>query len=220
MSEDQLSKDKSYVSSVIREFRICMPLSVEEHNIGKLCNTCEVSKNETGGGDGFKFLVNESREEVIAGEASGAVMRSQYEHKILYVESKVPAIIRKLAPSGSLAVNDKSWNAYPYIRTVYINDYMKDKFHIVIKTRHAKGIGEVENIHNLSAGQLAKRVVDKIDFVNNICDSQDYKTEEDPTLFQSQKTGRGELSVRLSNKITKMYPYDKREEITLLLLLR
>ena len=32
--------------------------------------------------------------------------------------SKVPQYIRALAPKGSLEVHEKSWNAYPYCRTV------------------------------------------------------------------------------------------------------
>ena len=32
---------------------------------------------------------------------------------------KVPLFIRLLAPEGALQIHEKSWNAYPYCRTVY-----------------------------------------------------------------------------------------------------
>lgn len=185
--------DRNYVSSVIKEYRICVPLSVEEYHIGQLYGVAEASKNETGGGEGVEVVVNEPREEVIPGESSGAVMKSQYTHKVFHLESKVPGIIRKLAPSGALTVHEKAWNAYPYCRTVYTNDYMKEAFHIVIETRHEPGTGEIENVHGLSANHLKKRVIDKIDIANDKCDTRDYKAEEDPTKFKSTKTGRGPL---------------------------
>ena len=193
MSTDKLSKDQNYVSSVIREYRVTLPLSVDEYRIGQLYGVAEASKKETGGGEGVEIIINEPREEVIPGEASGKVMKSQYTHKILHLESKMPAIIRKLAPTGSLTIHEKSWNAYPYTRTVYTNDYMKDGFHIVIETKHEPGTGDIENVHNLNGAQLQKRIVDKVDIVNDKVDPRDYKPEEDPTKFSSAKTGRGPL---------------------------
>ena len=192
-TSDKLSKDRNYVSSVIREYRVTLPLSVDEYRIGQLYGVAEASKRETGGGEGVEIIINEPREEVIPGEASGKVMKSQYTHKILHLESKMPAIIRKLAPTGSLTIHEKSWNAYPYTRTVYTNDYMRDGFHIVIETRHKPGKGDIENVHNLNGAQLQKRIVDKVDIVNDKVDPRDYKPEEDPTKFSSAKTGRGPL---------------------------
>jgi len=193
MSTTKLCKDKNYVSSVVREYRITLPISVDEYHIGQLYGVAEASKNETGGGEGVEVTVNEPREEVIPGESTGAVMKAQYTHKIFHLESKVPAIIRKLAPSGSLTLHEKAWNAYPYCRTVYTNDYMKDAFHIVIETRHEPGTGDIENVHSLSPQHLKKRVVDVIDIANDKCDARDYKEEEDPTKFKSEKSGRGPL---------------------------
>ena len=45
----------------------------------------------------------------------------QYTHKIFHLQSKVPAIIRKLAPNGSLQMVEKAWNCYPDCRTEYSN---------------------------------------------------------------------------------------------------
>lgn len=187
------AEDKNYVSSVIREYRICLPISVDEYHIGQLYGVAEASKNETGGGEGVEVVTNEPREEVIPGESSGAVMKSQYTHKIMHLESKVPTVMRKLAPSGALTVHEKAWNAYPYCRTVYTNDYMKDLFHIVIETRHEPGTGDIENVHSLSPAHLKRRVIDTIDIANDKCDPRDYKEDEDPTKFNSKKTGRGPL---------------------------
>ena len=43
----------------------------------------------------------------------------QYTYKIYHLASKVPTMIRLLAPKGSLEVHEEAWNAYPYARTIY-----------------------------------------------------------------------------------------------------
>eukprot|EP00111_Clytia_hemisphaerica_P001136 TCONS_00003235-protein len=185
--------DPNHVSSVIKEYRVTLPMSVEEYRIGQLYGVAEASKNETGRGEGIEVVTNEPREEVIPGERSGATMKCQYTYKIFHLSSKVPTFIRSLAPTGSLEIHEQSWNAYPYCRTVYSNHYMKDRFHIVIETRHEPGTGDIDNVHNLPANQLNKRVVEKIDIVNDPCRQVDDKEEEDPTKFKSEKTGRGPI---------------------------
>ncbi|XP_067884550.1 phosphatidylinositol transfer protein beta isoform-like [Heterodontus francisci] len=94
---------------LIKEYRILLPCSVEEYQVGQLYSVAEASKNNTGGGDGIEVLKNEPYEK--DGE------RGQYTHKIYYLENKVPQFIRLIAPVGSLVVHEKAWNAYPYCRT-------------------------------------------------------------------------------------------------------
>ena len=33
-------------------------------------------------------------------------------------KSKVPGLIRKIAPKGSMEIHEEAWNAYPYCKTV------------------------------------------------------------------------------------------------------
>ena len=44
---------------IIKEYRIPMPVSVDEYKIGQLYAVAEASKKETGGGEGVEVLVNE-----------------------------------------------------------------------------------------------------------------------------------------------------------------
>lgn len=48
-------------------------------------------------------------------------------------------------------------------------------------------------VHELSADKLKLREIVNIDIANDPVTSADYKEDEDPTKFQSQKTGRGPL---------------------------
>ncbi|XP_030649579.1 phosphatidylinositol transfer protein, beta, like isoform X2 [Chanos chanos] len=92
--------------------------------------------------------------------------KGQYTHKIYHIHSKVPTFIQMFAPEGALVFHEKAWNAYPYCRTIVTNEYMKDDFFIKIETWHKPDLGTAVN---------------------------DYKPDEDPALFHSEKTGRGPL---------------------------
>ena len=44
---------------LITEFRVILPLTVEEYQVAQLYSVAEASKNETGGGEGIEVLKNE-----------------------------------------------------------------------------------------------------------------------------------------------------------------
>ncbi|XP_020780660.1 phosphatidylinositol transfer protein alpha isoform-like [Boleophthalmus pectinirostris] len=171
---------------LIHEYRIILPISVEEYQIGQLYAVAEASKGETGGGEGVEVLVNEPYKN---GDEEG-----QYTHKIYHLQSKVPGWIRALAPKGSLEIHEKAWNAYPYCKTVLSSEYVGDRFSIEIITWHKPDMGTIENVHGLTEAQLKDRKVVDIDIAANLDDPKDYKEDEDPTKFKSVKTGRGPLS--------------------------
>ncbi|XP_012508452.1 PREDICTED: phosphatidylinositol transfer protein alpha isoform [Propithecus coquereli] len=126
---------------VLKEYRVILPVSVDEYQVGQLYSVAEASKNETGGGEGVEVLVNEPYEK--DGE------KGQYTHKIYHLQSKVPTFVRMLAPEGALNIHEKAWNAYPYCRTVITNEYMKEDFLIKIETWHKPDLGTQENVHKL-----------------------------------------------------------------------
>lgn len=180
--------------SVVREYRIILPISVEEYHIAQLYGVAEASKNETGGGEGIEVKENKPKKYMLASDPNKEVKDAQYTEKIFHLQSKVPSYVKKMAPSGSLEMMEIAYNGYPYCRTVYSNpQYMKDKFVIDIETRHEQGNGSIENIHNLQKEELSKREIVWIDIANDPCDARDYKESEDPTKFKSEKTGRGPL---------------------------
>ncbi|KAM8904367.1 phosphatidylinositol transfer protein beta isoform-like [Spinachia spinachia] len=202
---------------LIKEFRIVLPVSVEEYQVGQLYAVAEASKSETGGGEGVEVITNEPYEK--DGETG------QYTHKIYHLKSKVPEILVKLAPKGSLVVEEEAWNAYPYCKTgedthahtgfcvtqsfeshlklclsspstadPLLNGYMKEKFTLTIETWHKPDMGEQENVHGLDKSQLEKRTVVDIDIADNSCiNPKEYNKDHDPSIFKSQKTGRGPL---------------------------
>ncbi|XP_054466331.1 phosphatidylinositol transfer protein beta isoform-like [Anoplopoma fimbria] len=171
--------------ALIKEYRVVLPCSVEEYQVGQLFSVAEASKNETGGGEGIEVLKNEPYEE--DGE------KGQYTHKIYHIKSKVPAFVKMIAPEGSLVFHEKAWNAYPYCKTIVTNEYMKDNFFIKIETWHKPDLGTQENVHQLGRSTWQNVTVVPIDITNSKVSAADYKPEEDPTKFKSVKTGRGPL---------------------------
>ncbi|KAK8405915.1 hypothetical protein O3P69_006968 [Scylla paramamosain] len=172
--------------------RVILPLTVEEYQVAQLYSVAEASKNETGGGEGIEVLKNEPFENypLLGDEYS----KGQYTYKIYHLKSKVPAFIRLLAPEGSLEMHEEAWNAYPYCRTIISNpSYMKRNFTVMIETLHLADMGTQENAHRLTGEKLNMREVVTIDIANDPVKPADYKADEDPTKFKSEKTGRGPL---------------------------
>jgi len=172
---------------LISEYRIPLPLTVEEYQIAQLYSVAMASKDVTGGGEGVEILKNEPMDHPKYGHC-------QYTYKIYHLASKVPGWIRVLAPKGSLEIYEEAWNAYPYCRTVITNpEYMKDNFQVCIETWHKDDDGTTENVHGLTPDQLAKRQVVTIDIAADKCEAKDYKPEHDVLKRHSEKTGRGPL---------------------------
>lgn len=184
---------------IIKEFRIVLPMTVEEYQVAQLYSVALASKNETGGGEGIEVLSNEPFTEQTGVQPkypllNGKYTAGQFTHKIYHLASKVPKIVKLIAPRGSLRIHEEAWNAFPYCRTIVSNpDYMQDKFVIKIESIHLPDSGDTENAHGLDQETLDKREVVKIDIANDPVDARDYKADEDPTKFKSTKTGRGPL---------------------------
>ncbi|CAL8101549.1 unnamed protein product [Calicophoron daubneyi] len=186
---------------IIKEFRIILPMTVDEFNVAQLWSVAEASKNETGGGEGIEILVNEPFDnnkhtpDPLLSIQGKNFERGQYTHKRYYLANKVPAFVRFLAPKGSLIVDEKAWNAFPYCRTVVDNPlYMQENFFIRIESIYLQDKVNEENVHQLPPDLLAAREVVYIDIANDpLYSSSDYNPEHDPAIFQSVKTGRGPL---------------------------
>uniref|UniRef100_A0A672RII3 Phosphatidylinositol transfer protein beta isoform n=1 Tax=Sinocyclocheilus grahami TaxID=75366 RepID=A0A672RII3_SINGR len=74
------------------------------------------------------------------------------------------------------------------------NEYMKDDFFIKIETWHKPDTGTTENPHGLPPEEWEDIEIVPIDIADRSqVDDVDYKPEEDPAIYHSEKTGRGPL---------------------------
>ncbi|KAL0272578.1 UNVERIFIED_CONTAM: hypothetical protein PYX00_005498 [Menopon gallinae] len=167
-----------------KEYRICMPLTVEEYQIGQLYMIARHSNEESVSGDGVEVVANKPCEDPVHG-------KGQYTEKKLHLSNRLPFWIQSVLPRVFYVI-EKSWNYYPYTVTEYTCSFLQ-RFHILIKTRFENNNGSSENCIGLSAEELMNRTVDYIDIAYDDINPRKYKEEEDPKYFQSKITGRGPL---------------------------
>ncbi|XP_076778987.1 membrane-associated phosphatidylinositol transfer protein 2 isoform X1 [Arvicanthis niloticus] len=172
---------------IIKEYRIPLPMTVEEYRIAQLYMIQKKSRNETyGQGSGVEILENRPYTDGPGGSG-------QYTHKVYHVGMHIPGWFRSILPKAALRVVEESWNAYPYTRTRFTCPFV-EKFSIDIETFYKTDTGENNNVFNLSPVEKNQLITDIIDIVKDPVPPNEYKTEEDPKLFQSVKTRRGPLS--------------------------
>jgi len=170
----------------IKEYRIPMPMSVEEYRIAQLYMVARFSKERSSKGEGIEVIANEPYE--------NEKNKGQYTHKVIHIGSSLPGWLKALLPTGSTQLHEKAWNAYPYVKNVYTMPFFGEKFSITSETRYFDDDGQQDNALNLPADEVKARVVDTIDIVTENIDARYYKKEEDPKVFASTKTGRGPLA--------------------------
>eukprot|EP01117_Protostelium_nocturnum_P013076 TRINITY_DN4852_c4_g1_i1.p1 TRINITY_DN4852_c4_g1~~TRINITY_DN4852_c4_g1_i1.p1 ORF type:complete len:319 (-),score=114.95 TRINITY_DN4852_c4_g1_i1:69-1025(-) len=170
---------------LIKEYIIPMPLSVEEYRMAQLYMVAKFSRERTTRGEGITIVKNEPYE-----DENG---KGQFTHKIIHIGSSAPAWAKSLIPANC-CVEEKAWNAYPYVKTVYSCPLFGDRFSIVSETRYFEDDGkEKENVFDLPPDVLATRELDRVDIVNEAVDERHYKESEDPKLWVSKINGRGKL---------------------------
>eukprot|EP00002_Diphylleia_rotans_P022667 TRINITY_DN4442_c0_g1_i1.p1 TRINITY_DN4442_c0_g1~~TRINITY_DN4442_c0_g1_i1.p1 ORF type:complete len:264 (-),score=58.14 TRINITY_DN4442_c0_g1_i1:231-1022(-) len=168
---------------IIVEYRMPLPLTVEEYNVAQLYMVSKASEQQTSGGEGIEIIKNEP----YANEHE----KGQFTHKIIHLKSRIPRWLGAVLPAGALEFHEQAWNAYPVCKTVYNCPYFGAKFSLEVHSRYIADCGDSENVFNLSAEELKAREVEYIDIAMDPIDSGSYKKEEDPQLFTSQKAGRG-----------------------------
>ncbi|XP_028851439.1 membrane-associated phosphatidylinositol transfer protein 2-like isoform X2 [Denticeps clupeoides] len=172
---------------LIKEYRIPMPLSVEEYRIAQLYMIQKKSREETcGEGSGVEILENRPY-------TDGPGGTGQYTHKVYHIGMHIPSWFRSILPKAALRVEEESWNAYPYTRTRYTCPFV-EKFSIDIETFYKSDTGTQADVFNLSPAERRQRTLDPIDIVKDPIPPHEYKPEEDPRVYRSAKTQRGPLT--------------------------
>lgn len=173
----------------ILEFRVVMPLLLEEYRIAQMYMVTKIQEQQTGGGEGVEVLINRPFENEEFG-------KGQYTSKIYHLQSKIPTWLSTFVPTKYMYIEEEAWNAYPKCKTVLKCPYL-NRFTLTIETIHAADNGNSPNVHNLSQEALASRKVENVDIASNVRDYWSYIVggpEIDLTKFKSEKTGRGLLA--------------------------
>ncbi|XP_059423561.1 cytoplasmic phosphatidylinositol transfer protein 1-like [Carassius carassius] len=167
---------------LMKEYRICMPLTVDEYKIGQLYMISKHSSEQSGGGEGVEVVRNEPCTDPKHGAG-------QITEKRIYLNSKLPTWIRKFVPM-LFYITETAWNFYPYTVTEYTCSFLP-RFHVKIETHFENDNGCDENV--FGDDPTLKDNVCFLDILSDPIPDKHYKKSEDLSNWVSQKTGRGPL---------------------------
>ncbi|XP_041095278.1 cytoplasmic phosphatidylinositol transfer protein 1-like isoform X2 [Polyodon spathula] len=168
---------------LVKEYRICMPLTVEEYRIGQLYMISKHSLEQSSAGEGVEVTVNRSCEDPKHG-------RGQYTEKRIYLSSKLPGWAQTFVPK-IFYITERAWNYYPFTITEYTCSFLP-KLQIRIETQFENNRGDNNQVFVESPSPPPDEVC-ALDIAFDELPERYYKESEDLRLFRSVKTGRGPL---------------------------
>ncbi|KAG7334940.1 hypothetical protein KOW79_001536 [Hemibagrus wyckioides] len=171
---------------LMKEYRICMPLTVEEYRIGQLYMISKHSHEQSDRGEGVEVVQNEPFEDPTYGSG-------QFTEKRVYLNNKLPSWARAVVPK-IFYVTEKAWNYYPYTITgnsSTLTCSFLPKFSIHIETKYEDNNGCNDNIFDEPRDEDTE--VCFIDIAYDEIPERYYKESEDLRSFKSEKTARGLL---------------------------
>jgi len=141
------------------EFRIPLPLKTSEFKtaLPYVVTRCSEELTLAGTGDRVKVLVNEP--------FNDGKIKGQYTHKVFLVSERLPSWVKSLIPVlKDCTIEEKSWNAFPYCKSVYECKLLGERFKMEVLSMHFDDDkGDRENALDISSDKLALRQVRKID---------------------------------------------------------
>ncbi|KAK2910143.1 cytoplasmic phosphatidylinositol transfer protein 1b [Channa argus] len=167
---------------LMKEYRICMPLTVDEYRIGQLYMISKHSCEQSDGGEGVEVVKNEPQIHPKHGPG-------QLTEKRIYLNSKLPSWAKAIVPRF-FYVTEKAWNFYPFTITEYSVSFIP-RFSVRIETRFENNNGDNSNVFG-DTPTPAENVC-FLDILSDPIPEKHYKESEDLSHWQSSKTGRGPL---------------------------
>ncbi|GJP67955.1 hypothetical protein CLOP_g24712, partial [Closterium sp. NIES-67] len=220
-TEHQQQRKLHVTAAMVRatEYRITMPVSLEEYRIGQTYMRSRMQMENTRGSEGVEVRASHP----FADDRMG---HGHFAHVVYHFHSKAPAWLRALAPHGALCLEEQNWNAYPHSKTVAhpstchsLNSSLAltqsplplsllpfpcpcqcpyfTKFTITIESMHVADRGDSENALGLDEAQLKQRKVERLDIASHDRDMWSRliaKSGIDPSKVTLTKTNRGPLT--------------------------
>lgn len=192
---------------MIIEFRIPIPLAVDEFQRGQLHmvaeKSLEVGESDGAKDEGVESIRNEPYDNTDGHWGVSPITgvevprnKGQYTLKRYHIKSKLPGVVSGLAPATAMWILEEAWNAYPHCKTVLVSGYLStDKFRIDVESMHVPDdSGKLENALNLSPAELKERKVEHLNIVDAYSGPKSEHPEWNALTFKSDKVpGRGPL---------------------------
>eukprot|EP00960_Hanusia_phi_P004835 140073-Hanusia_phi.AAC.4 len=190
------------------EFRIPMPMTVQEYFTGQLYMTAKTTRMEAAraGGAGVEILKNEPCEHPKYG-------RGQYTLKLYHFHHKLPRWLRAVVTKSKATLREESYNCFPYIKTTLTIDSFK-KFQVVVETQHLASTEE-DNVHNLNQKHLSSRRVQYLDIATDEVEEEETGKmgAEDPKRLAGQYTRVTLVSLAVQGSITQNWTRTSEERL-------
>ena len=173
------------------EYRIPVPLSLDEYQIGIDYAYFSGIKEQMGSGAGVTLL---ERHEFETEEPVDPRMEAgMYRKKENQFGQHLPAILRGLAPEGSTAVVEESWDCFPFKRSVFTSEFMGESFYLEVRQIIVEDDrGELDNPLMLEEKYL-DRDIEYIDILVDEKTSSPLEGDADVATFVSASHERGPL---------------------------
>ncbi|KNC55025.1 phosphatidylinositol transfer protein 2 [Thecamonas trahens ATCC 50062] len=166
------------------EYRIPVPTSLDEYQKALHYMTGRTAKKEVETGDsGVELIVSEPFDDPARGG------KGVYTEKVYHLESRMPAVARKLLPNSAKVVHEFCWNAFPNIRTELHVPFFK-KASVIIESRHVEGLDVPDSVFADAEPCPSDTPVVVLNIASDPTPEKDACDEEEPSLVSSATTGR------------------------------
>ena len=168
---------------LIREYRIVMPLSVDEFRRGQRYTIARAERDAVEEGVGIMLLVSEHCQHESHGEGVHQIKR-------FYINSYLPAWVQPFIPTNSFYVVEESWNYYPNHCYSIFTCKMVPSLRVEISSRYLDDRATTENAFNLDPAVLKHREVHVLDVINdNLKDTKGGRYDIQGLVCEKAKRG-------------------------------
>ena len=150
IDQDHISLNQAVASGSdfkIYEYRVPMPMTVEEFDIGRnfMIDRLNEREGDGAGGKAVEFVLSETANHSTYG-------RGQHSLKWYNIAQRMPSWIRSLV-SAPLVLSEHAWNFYP-LTIAILRFPLLSKFRLRVQTMHLNGTGH-ENAHEVTDRRAA-----------------------------------------------------------------
>lgn len=160
------------------EFRIALPLGMDEFHRCLLYMVTKASIHEMENGSGIEIFKNEPY------ERDGIIGR--FTDKRFHLAKNLPSWLQSILGQDLTVLSEQSWNTFPYTLTKYSNKKLTT-FEFSVETKSIDNLETLDNALDLNSKDLSRRKIVNID-LTEFSKSKLYDASIDVTLSQSELT--------------------------------
>lgn len=206
------------------EYRIKLPISIDQYQIAHLHTTMDMSKEHTRLDEGVEVMENTPCDHAcLPQQKPGSrkeVAKVQRTSKRYYVPDSITSVVGL----NKVVLRESSFNKFPNFRTIVAVESAGDavingEFTIDTVCRKGDDVVNKDNVFRLPQGVLDKRAVVDVDIVADVLPADLVNADEDPKKVLGLADGwQGSLIPRLSMVVYKLVSVKSRDPVNALVM--